>query len=143
MSTRVVTGGAYIYRAVTLRFPGQIVAFTPPFNRAHAHVRPEELMIATAMGLGVEQRKIRILQQRFGVRTVSGVHADAHTRRDMQVLLVDMVWSAHSGEYLASDEGCIFRAGDFRKEDHEFIPTLATNGIAATHARYQALCDRL
>jgi hypothetical protein len=35
--------------------------YRPPLDRAHPHVRLEELMVAAAMDLGVEQCKVRIL----------------------------------------------------------------------------------
>jgi hypothetical protein len=35
--------------------------YRPPLDRAHPHFRLEELMVAAAMDLGVEQGKVRIL----------------------------------------------------------------------------------
>jgi hypothetical protein len=71
------------------------------------------------------------------------VDADTDARRDGQILMADPVWLAHRSEYLVSGEGCIFRLSHFREQHHEFIPTLATDGVRAAHAGHQAPCDRL
>ena len=57
--------------------------------------------------------------------------------------MVEMVWFAHFGEFLLGSKGDVLRAGHFREQHHEFIPTLAANGVGAAHASYQALCDGL
>jgi hypothetical protein len=62
-------------------------------------------MVTAAMGLGVEQPKVRIPQQCLGIRTVIRVDADTDADSDVQTLIADPVRLAHCGEYLLSGEG--------------------------------------
>lgn len=57
---------------------------------------------------------------RFGIRAVVGVHADTHAHRDVQILVIDAVWSAQRSDYLLCAEGCVFRARHLREQKHEF-----------------------
>ena len=74
-----ICSSAYIGRSLLL------------LTRAHVHVGLEELMVAAPTGLGIEQCKVRTPQECLGIRTVIGVHTDANARRDMQILILDMM----------------------------------------------------
>src|SRR5438105_12987461 len=77
------------------------------------------------------------------VRAVIRVDADTDAHRDLQILMADAVRSAHGGEYLVSSKGCMFGASHFRKQNHEFIPTVSADGVRVAHASHQALRNRL
>src|SRR5277367_4377725 len=108
---------------------------------ARGHAWLEELIDAAPPGLGVQQRGIGILQEHLGVGAIIGKYTDAHTHRDMQLLMLDTMGCAQSREYLAGTQGSVFAVSHLREQYHEFIPTVTADGVRVAHASHQALCD--
>jgi hypothetical protein len=100
-------------------------------------------MVAAPLSLGVEQRSVCILQECLGIRTVIGVHTNANTHRDMQIVMLDAMGGMQRSEYLVGTQGGVFGVGDFREQYHEFIPTVTADSVRAAYASHQASCNRL
>src|SRR5581483_5165111 len=113
-------------------------------SRLHTHSSPcEALIVTAAMSFSAEQRTVGIFQERLGIHSVIRIYTDSDTYGNVHILLLDVVGCAQRGEQLARTEGRIFWAAHFRQENHEFIPTLATDGVRASHASRQASRNRL
>ncbi len=97
--------------------------------RVRAFVSFAEPVLAGSMGLGLEQGRVGVLQQRFRIGTVTGVHADSDADCDLHIALGYAVRCAHGREDLLRAQGRIIRAGDFPEQNQEFIPTLTTDRV--------------
>jgi hypothetical protein len=97
LDTRDVTRGE-VYLGLVVQqklFPieGGAEAFFQrlPFDGLQIHFRPEKLEIVTPGLLGVIHGHVRILNQRFGILTVSRIDADADAAIDIQIMSSDGV----------------------------------------------------
>ena len=109
--------------------------------------RPARFVVArghvAALGLGTQQRKVRLVEQRLGVRAVGRVHGDTDARRDMQVLAGDPVRHRHRGEQFVGAECRVGCARHFRQQDDEFVPAQPADRVGLANARLEAPRDRL
>ena len=69
--------------------PSQIRFYFLPLDRPDVHGFGEKLIIVAAGFFGVIHRRISILDQRFGIRTIFGINADADTGSYMQLMTGD------------------------------------------------------
>jgi len=95
------------------------------------------------VSLGAQQGKVCLVQDRLGIRAVSGVHADTHARSDVQGQAIDRQRRGNRGEQVVRAERRILRTGHFRQQDDEFIAAVAAHGVRPAHARHQPACNHL
>ena len=84
-----------------------------------------------------------MLHQSLSIRAVTRISNDTDTRRDMQFMVIDLVWTTQSFEYLVCAHCRVLRLGHLREQDHKFITALTADRVRGAHTSEQPACNRL
>src|SRR5260221_4167063 len=109
-----------------------------PLHSFEIHVRLEELEIVAPAFLCVVHRRVRILDQRFGIFSVFRVDANTDAAIDMEVWSLNGAGCAERMKYFFRTPGRVFRMSDLRKQDDEFISALTAHRVGGAHANQQS-----
>ena len=114
-----------------------------PLHRPDVHRRLEKLKAPAPIFLGLVHCRVRVLDERVGVRAIGGIDADADTCGDVEIVLVDEMRPRHRLQHSSRRDGRVFRAINFQKQNDEFVAALPADGIRAAYAFHQTRSDRL
>jgi len=109
----------------------------------NVHVLFKELVTVASIFLSVVHRGIRILDQGLCILTVIRKGADANTHCDIEVVPGNAMWRREHREHLFGGDGCVFYLIEFRKHDHKFVSTQATDRVRDADTRQQPLRHQL
>ena len=107
------------------------------------HLRFKELVFIAPVFLGAEHRRIRIFHQGVRIQAVVREDADTNTDVDMDIVAGDVVRQFKRIDQLLRTQRRILPLLNKRQQYHEFIPTLAADGVGMACAPDQAFGDRL
>lgn len=103
----------------------------------------EKLEIVAAIFFGLIHGYVSRLDEGFRVQAVVGKDADAYAGANFEAMMTDEIGSFQHGEQLLRAESGVFCVGDFGKKYHEFVATLAADGIGVADTIHQAFSDGL
>lgn len=118
--------------------------FGPPaLQGAGSHLGREAVMPISTISLGVVHGRVGVVHEGIGIIGIIRVEADADAERDKELIAMDAVRPAEDGEQFFRDSGGIFGSSDFGEQDHEFVATLAADGVDVARALLNTTRHRL
>lgn len=109
--------------------------FGPPsLKGAGIHLGREAVMPISTSSLGVVHGRVGVVHEGIGIVGIIRVEADADAERDKEFMTLDTIWPTEDGEQFFRDSRGILGSPDLGEQDHEFVATLAADGVDVAHA---------